>query len=333
MQFGHDENKIRIKPTFSGQRATCPLCSGTIIGKCGDIYVKHWQHHLDIECDSWKEHETVWHRQWKAKFPDDWQEVIIKNNEETHIADIKTARGLVIEFQNSPISPATIEIRENFYVDMIWIVNAIKFKHNLKLKSAIESQQIYIEANASFDFTIKLNDYERGLKNLEYEIYETSKKLKEKKEKINFKELELENLKKEFNKTIIANSEEELKFKILMQEKSILNLYKEVGDISRQLRLLNNEFSIANETKEIYLKSVKTAIDRQKDEQLFKLSDMYYLDWKYERHSWKSADKKIYFDIGEDYLIEKINHIEFKKTNIAQFIDKQLLLNSSDQTQ
>jgi competence CoiA-like predicted nuclease len=305
MQFGHDENKIRIKPTFSGQRATCPLCSGTIIGKCGDIYVKHWQHHLDIECDSWKEHETVWHRQWKAKFPDDWQEVIIKNNEETHIADIKTAKGLVIEFQNSPISPATIEIRENFYVDMIWIVNAINFKHNLKLKSAIESQQIYIEANASFDFTFKLNDYERESKNLQHKIDKTSKELEEKKEKI----------------------------KILKHKKDIINSYKEIGDISRQLRQLNNELSKANDTKDINLKNVKTSIDKQKDEQLSKLYDIYYLDWKYERHTWKSADKKIYFDIGEDYLIEKINRYEFKKTNIAQFIDKQLLINSSNQTQ
>src|SRR6266496_6003247 len=100
MRFGYDEHKRRIRPTFSGQKATCPLCNGNMIGKCGEIYVWHWQHHHDRNCDPWKEHETDWHRKWKAKFPNDWQEVIIENNDEKHIADIKTEDGVVIEFQN-----------------------------------------------------------------------------------------------------------------------------------------------------------------------------------------------------------------------------------------
>ncbi len=115
MQFGYDENKIRTKPSFSGQKAICPLCEGTLIGKCGDIYVWHWQHHHDRECDPWKEHETDWHRKWKANFPNDQQEVIIEKYGEKHIADVKTAIGVVIEFQNSSISTSTILIREDFY--------------------------------------------------------------------------------------------------------------------------------------------------------------------------------------------------------------------------
>ena len=41
-----------------------------------------------------------------------------------HIADIKTPQGLVIEIQHSPISPKDIRAREDFYGQMIWIVDA-----------------------------------------------------------------------------------------------------------------------------------------------------------------------------------------------------------------
>ena len=78
MRFAYDDNGTRIKPSYSGQKAKCPLCEGTLIGKCGEIYAWHWQHIHDRDCDPWKEHETEWHRKWKAKFPEDWQEVIIE---------------------------------------------------------------------------------------------------------------------------------------------------------------------------------------------------------------------------------------------------------------
>lgn len=121
------------------------MCGGTIIGKCGEIYAWHWQHHKDRECDPWQEHETEWHQKWKANFPDDWQEVIIKSNEEKHIADVKTAGGLVLEFQNSSISSTTIKIREAFYQNMIWVVNARTFKDNFKIRSVVSSRLRSIE--------------------------------------------------------------------------------------------------------------------------------------------------------------------------------------------
>jgi len=139
MQFALNENNQRIKPKYSGQIAYCQLCNGKVIGKCGEIYTWHWQHVKDRNCDPWQEHETEWHRNWKFKFPEAWREVIIEENNEKHIADVKTGHGTVIEFQNSPISSETIRTREDFYEDMIWIVNASEFRSNFVIASAVNT--------------------------------------------------------------------------------------------------------------------------------------------------------------------------------------------------
>lgn len=146
MKFAINSLKKRIKPEFSGQKATCPFCNGSLIGKCGEIYTWHWQHQVNTECDSWKEYETAWHRTWKNKFPDSWQEVIINNDDEKHIADVRTPNGDIIEFQNSPISSSTIRIREEFYKNMVWVVNAIEFKENFKIWSLVRAKKREIEA-------------------------------------------------------------------------------------------------------------------------------------------------------------------------------------------
>lgn len=194
MQFGYDDSQIRIRPSFSGQKATCPLCNGTIIGKCGEIYVHHWQHHHDRECDPWQEHETDWHRKWKAKFPDDWQEVIIENEGEKHIADVKTANGLVIEFQNSSISTSTIRIREDFYEDMIWVVNARTFKSNFKIRSIVSSWLRSIDEDASFDLKSLQDSYKEDLKSVADDIEKNKRETTDRFNSIKYKQGEVEKL-------------------------------------------------------------------------------------------------------------------------------------------
>lgn len=48
-------------------------------------------------------------------------------DDERHRADVRCPSGLVVEFQNSHISPDDIEARENFYGRMLWIVNGAGF--------------------------------------------------------------------------------------------------------------------------------------------------------------------------------------------------------------
>src|SRR5690349_11147782 len=98
-----------------GAKGTCQFCGSELIAKCGEINIDHWAHTRVRNCDPWWENETEWHRKWKARFPEEWQEVILENEDEKHIADIKKPNGIVIEFQNSSISPSTIRIREDFY--------------------------------------------------------------------------------------------------------------------------------------------------------------------------------------------------------------------------
>jgi competence CoiA-like predicted nuclease len=161
MKFALNENGDRIIPSYSGQRAICPICSGTLLAKCGEIYIWHWQHDHDRNCDPWQEHETAWHREWKAKFPISCQEVIIEKNGERHIADVKTEQGIIIEFQNSSISKSTIRIREEFYQSMMWVVNAIEFKNNFKIRSAVTSSLRNIESS----FSSQIYEFEQECKN------------------------------------------------------------------------------------------------------------------------------------------------------------------------
>lgn len=109
--------------------AFCPLCSAGVISKCGQIKVWHWAHKSDFECDSFGEPETKWHLDWKDMFEKELQEVIIKE----HRADIKNKKGLVLEFQNSPLTLEKITERERFYKNMVWILNGDTIANNFGL--------------------------------------------------------------------------------------------------------------------------------------------------------------------------------------------------------
>ncbi|NQT13908.1 MAG: hypothetical protein HQ582_14235 [Planctomycetes bacterium] len=109
----------------------CQFCSDKMVSKCGPKTTWHWAHAPKRNCDPWWENETPWHREWKSRFPEEWRECVHHDPEtnEKHIADIKTDSGLIIEFQNSPMSLIELRSREKFYGNMIWIVNGEKFKN------------------------------------------------------------------------------------------------------------------------------------------------------------------------------------------------------------
>tara|TARA_A100001015_G_scaffold146627_1_gene162545 strand:+ start:206 stop:934 length:729 start_codon:yes stop_codon:yes gene_type:complete len=124
------DQRIEATPNALG---VCPCCGTEMIAKCGNRKVWHWAHKTKQTCDHWWENETQWHRDWKNSFPAEWQEVVHKADDgEKHIADVKTPDGLVIEFQHSYIRPEERVSRENFYGNMIWIVNGRRAKNDLK---------------------------------------------------------------------------------------------------------------------------------------------------------------------------------------------------------
>lgn len=116
-------------------KGLCLSCWQPLQSKCGPKVVWHWAHVSKKHCDPWWENETEWHRSWKALFPADQQEVVQYDSVtgEKHIADVKTAAGVVIELQHSAMPLEELRAREAFYKQMIWIVDARPFAAQFKL--------------------------------------------------------------------------------------------------------------------------------------------------------------------------------------------------------
>ncbi len=132
-----------------GLHGQCPVCGNPVIAKCGEKKAHHWAHESVQDCDSWWENKGEWHRKWQDSFDNDWQEIVVEENGERHIADIKTPDGLVIEFQHSPMSMEEQRKREKFYKNMIWVVDCSnsknaykKFQKQNNLKDTIESTDL-----------------------------------------------------------------------------------------------------------------------------------------------------------------------------------------------
>jgi len=123
-----NRQRQEAQPKLSG---TCPACERPMVAKCGEVRVWHWAHQGGSSCDLWWENETEWHRAWKEQFPVDWQEVVHQaETGEKHIADVKTDRGWVIEFQHSYLKPEERRSRDTFYPKLIWVVDGTRRKRD-----------------------------------------------------------------------------------------------------------------------------------------------------------------------------------------------------------
>jgi competence protein CoiA len=123
MKYADIEGNVReAEPGLAGK---CRDCGHVMVAKCGPHRVWHWAHWKSKACDPWWEPETEWHRSWKNQFPVAWQEIgHTAQSGERHRADVKTERGLVLEFQYSALSEAERVSREEFYTRLVWVVHA-----------------------------------------------------------------------------------------------------------------------------------------------------------------------------------------------------------------
>ena len=105
-----------------------------MLAKCGTRVMHHWAHVSRRNCDPWWENETNWHREWKAKFPEECREVShTAPDGELHRADIKTPTGIVIEVQHSTMTDQELESRETFYRNLVWIVDGRGFRNRFSI--------------------------------------------------------------------------------------------------------------------------------------------------------------------------------------------------------
>lgn len=119
---------------FPGGRGICPICGSEMIAKCGPRVMHHWAHHRPKDCDPWWENETPWHREWKNLFPIECREVShTADDGEIHRADIKTSTGIVIEVQHSSMTDAERQSREEFYGNLVWVIDGSGFKKNFDI--------------------------------------------------------------------------------------------------------------------------------------------------------------------------------------------------------
>jgi competence protein CoiA len=126
-------NNNRIE-AFSGGRGLCPICGSEMIAKCGPRVMHHWAHHRPKDCDPWWENETPWHREWKNLFPLECREVShVTDDGEVHRADIKTPTGIIIEIQHSPMTDYERQSREEFYKNLVWVVDGSGFQKNFDI--------------------------------------------------------------------------------------------------------------------------------------------------------------------------------------------------------
>ncbi len=145
------DERVEATPKAIG---VCSCCGTEMIAKCGNRKVWHWAHKTKQTCDHWWENETQWHRDWKNQFPTEWQEVVHKAEDgEKHIADVKTNRGLVLEFQNSFLKREEINARSNFYDNIIWVVNSQRLKTDTEKLASLLQTKIATLKNEDYEFS------------------------------------------------------------------------------------------------------------------------------------------------------------------------------------
>jgi competence protein CoiA len=154
--------RIEAQPQLQG---LCSCCSKPVIAKCGTRKIWHWAHKSKTDCDNWWEPETEWHRTWKNNYPSDWQEIslIDERTGEKHIADVRTIHNLVIEFQHSHIAPQERTSREQFYKNMVWVVDGTRLKRDyprfLKGKKNSFENTIFYNTDNPKIFEVDLIDW------------------------------------------------------------------------------------------------------------------------------------------------------------------------------
>jgi competence protein CoiA len=122
------------REAFPAGRGQCPLCGAPTLAKCGPRVIHHWSHAGRKNCDPWWESETEWHRQWKSLFPPVHREVSYTAPDgEIHRADVVTQSGIVIEFQHSQMTDAERLSREDFYKNLVWVLDGREFRRNFDI--------------------------------------------------------------------------------------------------------------------------------------------------------------------------------------------------------
>lgn len=140
MFYALDKNDIRIHISETSNTETyfCQICNQKLKlisehQRNGQNISAHFSHigkpsndsRIYIPCtDTWHYCKSEWHLAWQNMFPKEFQERVVSNGVEKHIADV-LLNDTVVEFQHSSISIKEFRERNDFYnecgYDVIWV--------------------------------------------------------------------------------------------------------------------------------------------------------------------------------------------------------------------
>lgn len=289
MKFAKDMSsgkKIQAAPKAKG---TCICCETEMVPKCGEIRLHHWAHKNLQQCDHWWENESQWHREWKDRFPLEWQEVLKYDTEtgEKHIADIyNPVKDLVIEFQNSPIKGTEIQSREKYYKRMMWLLNG-----------------------ASLNFATTAMDTKPGFfADLEKQINAKASRL------YNKEMIEIE------AKSYLLRQKSELIYNQLIHNKlTKIEWLQQKNEIdSERTVLIENHELIKKKAKDELMSCKKYSLknsERSHDQRYV----MY--NWKYKNKNWNDAASPTFVDFQNELFLLKTEYVAMAVT-LNSFLGK-----------
>ena len=151
-------NSIRLalvdgvrSPPIAGAKGECPTCGSAMIAKCGPKVIHHWAHKGRLECDPWWEGMTQWHLDWQANWPLECREINHKAPDgEIHRCDVKTQSGIYIEIQHSAMTDVERQSREDFYQNLVWIIDGAKFAKNFTVHHILPDPSLEWAKNLSW---------------------------------------------------------------------------------------------------------------------------------------------------------------------------------------
>lgn len=262
----------------------CICCNTEVRAYCGLERVHHWKHIQAIECDSWSEGETEWHRDWKNNFDSNQQEIVKfdPDSGEKHIADVYIeSNDLVLEFQHSPIHIEEIKARESFYKRMIWVVDVLPYKENVSFHRDIsDAFRKYVDS-----------------------VWEEKHR--------QIAKLEKQGKFKEANDMV---DDDEWYDYLMSLEKKYFPDYRRKSskaETSRNLLKGIEEEMILNPNIQGYSFSEEN-INRLKNWGNDYLHPEYLLMiWKYKNKRWNHAELPLFFDIGDEFVYRSIENIKY----------------------
>jgi competence protein CoiA len=164
-----ENRKIKATPDSIG---FCQECKKQMIPKCGTKKKWHWSHYANASHELKEDDENDWHLEWQDVVGNslgwDYVEVQMDNaSADLHYADVQLPNGLVIEFQHSHISIETIRAREDFYKNMIWILDGETFD-NARPSTMLRFGRYYIDYKDYMEFYDTVSGFHLKLGEIKY---------------------------------------------------------------------------------------------------------------------------------------------------------------------